>query len=898
MNAVGSSDPQYTSSILNPANYQTLRYATGITMAANLNINTVFGTGNVNATDVSLSGATITYDANAHQVTITGFSPSFTVSTGSNIQNLFGAILSSGITDLNGNTLGDTNNKVYVPIQSDNYFANMQGGATNTTNTGTTASGSFNQYDFTPVSVMPTTNIAGKTSGYTVALPINQSLGSGSTIQIQFPDGYDVTNVTKDPNSLRNANITGTGGFSFTVSTGSTTSVLLTLTNSFSGATTGNAIIGLDLAGIVNPSVPKQFGTDGYSASMATSTVGGTMILQRFRSLPIFIQPASTSSLAVTLVDQSGSAITTPSLTVSLMSPQIGTIEQTTDGSGTATFTSLPVGYYALSTQSIVLNAAHQPTTYRGYVSMPVSVSGAVVMTTPIVNTATDSSVRTLSINISGLPVDPNGVPVIVWASSSKGYFEKHISTTSGSIVDSMRLSADKYSVGVRPDFGSSAGVANFIPIAWISPAPVQINLNSNATYRQAVQSADKTLTVTVTDGTNTIPNASVWAYSPGSNIPGAYGRTDLTGVATLHLMKGSYTVGAMVDGTPPMPEKHITLNDNDTTISMNFRVNRPSLHLSGKIIQNNVGLQNSSVYAYQVTGSGAATGKSLHTLTDQNGGYSFFVDANTYWNIGADIPQLGHLDEVSVTIGTADVVQNLSADALTVYTISSTLSGVTVGQIANIWAENTDLTSAYRGNSTSMTASGDTTGTFSMRLKPGTYTLHVYTQDTGEVKVGTIVVSADANLGTISLGHKYNLTVHTIDSDSLNKTIDDFYIAYNDVNGGSRGMRHILADSGAVLSLSGGIYSVTVIIPGAAQITPQTVTLDQDRSLNITITQPPVPVSGIVFDQSGGVVQNAMVEFTSTSGLIQTSVKSGTDGSFSIPLQANTTYHAIAKSP
>ena len=87
------------------------------------------------------------------------------------------------------------------------------------------------------------------------------------------------------------------------------------------------------------------------------------------------------------------------------------------------------------------------------------------------------------------------------------------------------------------------------------------INFQGNMSYSQTVQGANRNINISVTDGTNPIPNASIWAYSPSGNITGASSHTDLTGNATLHLKDGAYTIGASVDGLPPIPEKSLTVS-------------------------------------------------------------------------------------------------------------------------------------------------------------------------------------------------------------------------------------------------------------------------------------------------------------------------------------------------
>lgn len=161
-------------------------------------------------------------------------------------------------------------------------------------------------------------------------------------------------------------------------------------------------------------------------------------------------------------------------------------------------------------------------------------------------DTSSDATLKTLTLNITGLPANEN---VVVWASSPSGYFEKRFSANgAGTVANTMKLKADRWQVGIRPDFGATAAssIMNYVQPGWQSPLPTDVDMTSSgATYTKALVSANRVLTVTLTDGTNPIPGASVWAYSPGGQIMGSNGMTDTVGQVQLKLMDGSYTIGA-----------------------------------------------------------------------------------------------------------------------------------------------------------------------------------------------------------------------------------------------------------------------------------------------------------------------------------------------------------------
>lgn len=529
-----------------------------------------------------------------------------------------------------------------------------------------------------------------------------------------------------------NSNITGSGNFSFTVATGALNKITLTLTNSNPSALTDQkSYINIDLDGIRNPTASMEFGTDGYRVDVATKTVGGGMMLQTLRSSPIFIQQAGANTLTVQLKDPSGANIAVANLLVRLNGPAIGMIEGFTNGAGQAIFDGLNNGDYYVFTDPTVMDQNHQSTDYLGNpMPLQIKLAGNQGVDMRITNATTDVTLKTLTIAVAGLPVNES---VIVWASSPQGYFEKRISADgAGAIAATMKLKADRWQVGVRPDFGdtTAASMMNFVQPGWQPPLPKEVDLSTtNGNYSETIKTANRILTVTVTDGTNPIPKASVWAYNPGGSVMGSNGMTDTDGIVRLKLMDGSYTIGAYVEGLPPIPETSTVISGNK---SLTIVVKKPNLQISGKILSGNVGIQNAGVYAYQVNSTTDTTpaGSYANSMTDTNGSYKLFVNENTVWKVGAFAPGIGMLDEQIVSIGSASVTQNFLASSVTLYDVSGTVANLPTNTVANIWAESTEA-GDYYGNFTTT----DSNGAYSLQLKSGkTYKIHAFVPVTGEL--------------------------------------------------------------------------------------------------------------------------------------------------------------------
>lgn len=253
-----------------------------------------------------------------------------------------------------------------------------------------------------------------------------------------------------------NSNITGSGNFSFVVTTVSSNKVILTVTNPDSSLRTGQkTYVNMDFAGIINPSAPMEFGTDGYKVDVVTKNIGGSMVLETLRSNAIFIQSSGAYTLFVQLKQSDGTTnLAVPNLLVRLNGSRFGMIEGLSNAGGLVTFTGLNSGEYFVGTDPTVLDNTYAQTNYLGN-PVPTRVNittGNQSVNMKLSDTSSDITLKILALNITGLPANEK---VVVWASSPSGYFEKRFTADGvGAITGtSMKLKADQWQVGVRPDF-------------------------------------------------------------------------------------------------------------------------------------------------------------------------------------------------------------------------------------------------------------------------------------------------------------------------------------------------------------------------------------------------------------------------------------------------------------
>ena len=786
-----------------------------------------------------------------------------------------------------------------------------------------------------PVEVRPFNAMAGQSTIYGARLPISQQIPSGGTVVLTFPTGFDVAGARQDLNSPMRTDLNGPGtgvvtfkcatagaptgascaGTANTDDTGAAqgglagdgivvNSTIRTVTVYLNGATRSEGadahdFLTIDIAGITNSTVPKDFNTSGYTVDVKTKS--DATMLESMTSQPFFIQSAGSNSLTGTITATGAGSGT---MQVYLASPMTGPMETTSTtfsgGSASYTFTSLANGDYALFTdQTITLGA----TEYTGK-SMPekVVVSGNTAYNFSIANST--STGTTVTVNIDG----PANEPLDIFAGSPTGFKAKQVTldTSAGAQAFTIKLTDGNWYVGVGPQMPKGFMSGPPPTPSYLPPKPKDVQVTDPNCTVDGVTGCSLTFTLTATtksirglvkDGAaKVIANAEVYAYSPNDGF-GTHAQADSSGAFTLGVADGSYIVGAFIPGMPPSKEVPVVVTSHATTYlvidgattaitpaaaatSFVLKVAKPDYTISGKVTDGTNVVQGASVYAYRNDGPGHANAN-----TDSSGNYTLYVTNGT-WKVGTFLPQYGNLAEITVTVNSASVTnQNFSPSLTgTFYTVSGTVTsgGVPVqGAFVRL-----------NGNSTFNETITASDGVYSFKVPEGNgYIVRAFVPSVGETAplAAFNVSGADVTGKDITVGAPRTITV------TFSAVVSQALVEMFSATGIGNRVKLTNVASG-VLSLPDGSYTARVNVPGT-DIRPTDIAATDDNTTyssttgivtvnsneGLTVTLPTLrTITGTVNDGTDPLA-DAWVELVNPTNGIHFGNKTAADGSFSL---------------
>ena len=159
----------------------------------------------------------------------------------------------------------------------------------------------------------------------------------------------------------------------------------------------------------------------------------------------------------------------------------------------------------------------------------------------------------------------------------------------------------------------------------------------------------DRTISGKVTDGSNTITGASVFAYR--TDGPGhAEAMTDSSGVYILYVTPGTWNVGGFLPGYGSLPEKtgvEVTTTDA-SNINLFPEVGATYIKISGTVTIGGAAQTNIPIRAVEVADNGSFTGNENGGSTDSNGNYSINVKGTSsgekHYRVDIWTPEYGEL--------------------------------------------------------------------------------------------------------------------------------------------------------------------------------------------------------------------------------------------------------------
>ena len=949
VNAAKATDAlNWPTSVLNPATYDVIKYGTAGFNPASA------------GTVIPLTGTTLSYDAPSNTVMIEGLAGASYIS-----QEVYISMDTTGSNaakDLSGNVITSTGSTGRVTVANSATTKGALGPMAMSTDSfssgGTFVPTHFSSTTFgfvPPVMVMPKNMMAGQTTSYMVMVPISKQIAANGEIVLTFPTGFDVTSAQQDINSPMRTDVngpgTGTPTFKCTTNvvggkscaggatvTGDTSGAgdaatrgaldddgvvvntparSITITLSAATNSAGHDFLNLDISGIKNSTVPKDFNTAGYTVDVKTKS--GATVLESLTSMPIFLQQAGTNALTGTIT---AAGATSGTMKIYLMSPMTGPLEATSgafsSGAATYTFSNLPNGEYMLYTdQTISLSAAFVGKT----TPERVSVSGNTTYNFSIVSDSTGTAV-TLSID------GPNAELLDIFASSPTGFKSKSVTLDSnpGAQNVTLNLADGTWWIGVGPPMpkGPMAGAPP--QPTYIMPKPIEIKVTGPSTFVEnsgtandgtlvfTLSNAGKQIRGKVQDGSGKIlADAEVYAYDPQGGF-GTHATTDTTGAFTLNVVDGSYTVGSFVPGMPHSKEVSVIVTSHATqyllidaatatitpaaaATSFVLKVAKPDFTISGKVTDGTNVVQGASVFAYRTDGQGFANAN-----TDAAGAYTLYV-ANGAWKVGVFLPLYGNLGEQSVTVAGASVANTNFSPSQTgsFFAVSGRVyQDITVG--GGFAGSDVAIQGAFvriTGNNTFNEAITGADGKYSVNVPSGN---------------GYIIKASAPSIGELPALAAFNVTAATIDKDvvvtaprtitiTLSASVAEAFVSLFSGTGVG-GHTSIRNTTIGTLSLPDGSYSVNVHIPGVAigigdvsgntDYSSATGILTVNGNEALTVTIPTLrTVSGTVTDGTNPVADAWMEIFNSATGT-HAGTKSAANGTFSLKVPNSTTVYKV----
>ncbi|MFA6537363.1 MAG: carboxypeptidase regulatory-like domain-containing protein [Patescibacteria group bacterium] len=813
----------------------------------------------------SLTSANIRYIEESKEIFIDGL----TLTAGHEFQ----LTLATSITDLSDNALDDTSSANIKTgyVMDASLFSGGQGMM------GTSSYG-FEDFDMkqmgmTPISVMPINTLAFSTTNYVVNLPISSQIPVNGTIQLTFPEGFDISGAKKDPynpnnNDFNRTNVGNTVTFATTDPSGTTTNGIdndgigvigtKTIVIKLSAATQSTDFLSFDLSNIINTTVPKGFETSGYQVEIKTKNSSG-VLLEALTSMPFFIAKGGAGSISGqihgvgsghngTIELMLGSPITGPiqkNITIT------GTGDASADG--TYRFDYLPDGEYYLFTNSVMTLGAG---TYFGSTAPTiVRVSGGASETKNITLEADSSGAGkyTVTVRLIGdFRTGGTNDSVDIFAGSPNNFKVKTVTpgNTEGTNYE-MYLSDGNWMIGVGPSTPKGVNSTSATMTDWMSPQPTSITVSGNGTAIQetSVTANDgtivvnlgsqttKTISGTVVDGNSDgISNAEVYAYQPQGGFGGSNAKTATDGTFTLKIpVLGTYSVGAFKPGLPNAGVQAIDVQDNVSGVVI--KMQKSDYTIQGKVLNSDGnGVAYSPVWAYEPSGYGNTS-----TTTDSSGNYILYVGNGT-WRIQADAQGIGFLQYTSdVTVnGVSQTGINLRPDtATTFYAVSGniTLDG-TAQANTPVRAVKYDANGIYQGREYG--AMTDSSGNYSITVPAGIYRIDTWNPTYGEVgrtdaddyannpanvnltsanKTGVNIVVASENLKTVTL--KFNNATASQSGYVRIEGVDYTSAVNQKSNGLVKNIRIPILTTNQTVKLQAGDYLFFADVPGVGQYIP-----------------------------------------------------------------------------
>ncbi len=625
MNAAKSTDAtKWSSSVLNPNNYQ-------ITFSSNTE----------EENTANLTNAIFEYEPGVMTVKIKG------IQTSQGDMLPVGNLLKvqvSQVSDLSGNSLATTTLTATIQDSKETFgiLGPVMGGMMGPPpEAGGSMGPMIGMHDpslmgMEPVGVFPMNAMAGKETVYFVDLPIKVLMKDGYQIVLTFPSGFDVSNVIPDPYSPANSdfNHEGPGTITFDTTFDSDGIAVdpvarsVTIKLDVSDTPPSSDFYHFDLKGVKNSTIPKDFGTSGYTVDIKIKDNQDT-ILDSMVSMPFFITESGdytiSGTISATSTDSNFNGIqNNQTIKVFLGSPMTGPIETTaTFNNGTASysFSGLNEGEYFLFTKPLL----SLTTLVSGGSTTTKDFSGAMIPEPIRIpdpnNSSYNASSKTLTKNLtlsdasSGAKLEVYlkgnfaNSKVDIFAGSNSGFVVKTVgpldNLTNWKEFDLYLPYNDIWHIGIGPALPEGPMFQGPPPtVDWMPPSDIEVEVsglpdsasikessqdaNDGKVYFEVVSASHQIIGYVKDTSGNPIPDAGVDAFRvEGFGAP-AHTQTDSQGRFVLKVgipsgaSEASYGLSVFKPGLPPIPPKTVLVKENSDNSDGNLTAD---VYLEGGVL-------------------------------------------------------------------------------------------------------------------------------------------------------------------------------------------------------------------------------------------------------------------------------------------------------------------------
>ncbi|MFA6927637.1 MAG: carboxypeptidase regulatory-like domain-containing protein [Patescibacteria group bacterium] len=869
-------------SVLNPANF----YVNALTSADNPatwastpTLTAPYNTGTGNQVS-GLSGVTITYDQTTQTAILKGFT--FPASGVTHFQ-----VFADNVKDKSGNAIGDSgvrakhsgdptyddavghDNGARAPIQSSSGTYGMLGpgggggmmmsgggaGGAGTTSGGPSGM-DMGKMGMFSAGAFPMNAMTGQTSNYFIDLPVTKPLSDGMLITITFPTGFNVSAVAKDPYSPANNDMNdrgaGTIGFDAAYGVGgvaSTTLNVVTMKLDVSG--TPNAAAGpdgfydflhIDLKGVKNSNIAKDFGTSGYTADIKTMSADGSL-LESVTTMPFFITQGGSNTLTV-VVNCGDTDQDTGTMATYLGSPMTGPMEAIsstfTNGIATSTFTNLSAGQYMLFTDPfLTIGGAN----YLGK-PMPetIQISAATEKNITIEKEGAGAGKAAVTVYLFGdFSTDSAADDVDIFANSPSGFRVKTL-TDVGSTNPNTTLYLTEGEWMMGAGIAMPKGPMSGSPASpdWMEPQKVGVivgietatgrNLDPDGATDAAIGNTQPVL-LTVAS-TNNFKVGDVITFATGAAAATTTITSFVANTSLTFTPQGNWTtLPAANDVITSVREPSNGPNDKKVNFNISTQATK---EIKGFVLDSDgSGIGNAEIYAYQPQGFGGG-----NTTADTSGKFTLKIGTTGVWTIGAFKPGMPSSKEKSVEVkdntigGDGNTTADIYLDGTIIHDATNNNAGTNPlrlklkrpeytisGKVLNTGGQSVPYAPvwAYQptggGHSDTMT---DSSGNYILYVDAGTWRIEADAPNVGWMQYSPDVTVSAASQSNINLRPSGSATYYsvsgTITIDGSAQSYIPLRAALYDANGNYQGRDYGAStdsNGGYTLSLPAGYYRI-----------------------------------------------------------------------------------------